>query len=72
MTELNGEEVDDEGDETDGGGDNAFLTDLLGNRNALIFNEDPTAAALSYSSIRFAISSSDVIDTSASKSSVGN
>lgn len=51
-----------------------FLVDLGSERNALIFKEDGgvAVATRSYSSMRFARSSSEVIETSASRSSVGN
>lgn len=45
-----------------------FLVDFGRERNALILRD----AALSYSSIRLAKSSSEVMDTNASKSNVGN
>ncbi|GER51554.1 ragB/susD domain protein [Striga asiatica] len=54
-----------EEDEAEDGGDGDFRAE----RNALIFGG---AEARWYSSIRFARSSSDVTDTSASRSSVGN
>ena len=55
----------------DGGGE-IFLTDLGGERKALILRADCGEAVRSYSSTRFARSSSEVIDTNASKSSVGS
>lgn len=76
--ELDPTEVNDFGaevpivlDEDDGGGD-IFLIDLRGKRNALIFNGDEDEAARSYSSMRFNRSSSEVTDTNASRSSLGN
>lgn len=58
----------------EGGGDD-FLVDLGAERKALILTDVGSAAAAaarSYSSMRLARSSSDVIETNASKSSDGN
>lgn len=45
---------------------------LGGERNALIFIDEEGEAARSYSSMRFARSSSEVTETRASRSSLGN
>lgn len=45
---------------------------LGGERNALIFNDEEGEAARSYSSTRLARSSSEVTETRASRSSLGN
>lgn len=71
--------------EAEDGGDDDFLGVLGAERKALIFRDDGEggsaasasaaaagADAWSYSSIRFARSSSEVIETNASRSSVGN
>ena len=55
-----------------GGEEIDFLGGFGGERNALIFRDEGGDAALSYSSMRFARSSSEVIDTRASRSSDGN
>ena len=60
------EEADDEG------GEIGFLVDLGSERKALIFKEDGGDATRLYSSRRLARSSSEVIETRASRSSVGN
>lgn len=65
--EEDGDVVDD--GKANGGGDAVDFTDLGGLRKTLIFTEEETR---SYSSIRFARSSSHVMDTSASRSSVGS
>lgn len=54
----------------DGGDGDGLLADRNGERNALILKDGE--ATRSYSSIRFSRSSSDLIETKASKSSVGN
>lgn len=74
MQEYLGVDVDDdfEDEADDEGGETSFLVDLRGERKALIFIEEGGDATRSYSSMRFARSSSEVIETSASKSSVGN
>lgn len=69
------DEVDDVGDDTsDDGGDTIcgfWLLDLVGvDRNAFIFSDEE--AARSYSSMRFARSSSDLMEIRASRSSVGS
>lgn len=56
----------------EGGGETTFFVDLGGNKKALILRNDDGVEAPSYSSIRFDKSSSDVIDTRASRSSFGN
>ena len=57
--------------ETDGGGvAESLFGGLGGERKTLIFSGD--AAARSYSSMRLARSSSEVMDTKASRSSAGN
>lgn len=63
------EEADGDGE---GRGELVFLAVLGGDRTALIFKDDGGDAARSYSSMRFARSSSEVIVTRASRSSVGN
>jgi len=66
-------EIGDSNGDTDGGGDGEILlSDFGGERNALIFNEEVEDATQSYSSMRFARSSSDLMETKASRSSVGN
>ena len=55
-----------------GGEEIDFLVGFGGERNALTFRDEGGDAALSYSSMRFARSSSEVIDTRASRSSDGN
>ena len=69
-------EIGDDGDsngDTDGGGDGEILlSDFGGERNALIFNEEVEDTTQSYSSMRFARSSSDLMETKVSRSSVGN
>ncbi|GLT36628.1 hypothetical protein SLA2020_109930 [Shorea laevis] len=73
MQDSLGEEDDDFEDETDDrGGDVDFLVDFGSERKALIFREEGGDAKRSYSSMRFARSSSEVIDTRASRSSAGN
>lgn len=54
---------------SDGGGDGIFFG-LVGHKNALIFADDEETR--SYSSIMLIRSSSDLIETRASRSSVGN
>ena len=49
-----------------------FLGGFGGERNALIFRDEGSDAALSYSLMRFVRSSLEVIDTRASRSSDGN
>ena len=49
-----------------------FLVGFGGERKALIFRDEGGDGALSYSSMRLARSSSEVIDTRASRSSEGN
>lgn len=49
-----------------------MLSDFGNERKALIFKEEGKDATRSYSSMRFARSSSEVIETKASRSSVGN
>lgn len=56
----------------EGGGDTTFFVDFGGNKKALILRDDDIVEPRSYSSIRLAKSSSDVIDTRASRSSFGN
>lgn len=67
-------EKDDDGD-GDGDGEEeeeeTLLSDFGGERKALTFKEVEDATR-SYSSMRFARSSSEVIETNASRSSVGN
>lgn len=63
-------EFEDEADD-DNGGDADFLANF-GSRKALIFKEDGGDATRSYSSMRFARSSSEVMETRASRSSAGN
>jgi len=58
---------EDEAVDVEAGGE-TFLVDFGMERNALILSD----AALSYSSTRLTRSSSEVIETNASKSSVGN
>lgn len=59
-------------EEAVGGGETLFMV-LGAERKALILKDDDgTTAARSYSSMRLARSSSEVIDTKASRSSVGN
>lgn len=62
----------DEVEAMEGGGDTTFFVDLDGNKKALILRDDDGVEARSYSSMRLAKSSSDVIDTRASRSSLGN
>lgn len=78
MTEVDGaavvddfgdEEADDDDDEEEEVGEEIFLGS---ERKALIFKEDGGDATRSNSSMRFARSSSEVIETKASRSSVGN
>ena len=67
------DEVDDfEGEADEEEGEIGFLVDFGSERKALIFKEDGGDATRSYSSMIFARSSSEVIETSASRSSVGN
>lgn len=65
------EDFEFEDDAEDEGGDVDFLADF-GSRKALIFKEDGGDATRSYSSMRFARSSSEVMVTKASRSSAGN
>lgn len=67
MDDFGDEEDDDEEDEVE-----IFLDDFGRERKALIFKEAGGEATRSYSSRRLARSSSEVIETRASKSSVGN
>lgn len=66
------DDFEDEDDDDDEGGQTDFLVDFGGDKKALIFKEDGGDARRSYSSTRLARSSSEVIETSASRSSVGN
>lgn len=61
----------DEVEAIEGGGDTTFFVDLGGNKKTLILRHDGVEAR-SYSSMRLAKSSSDVIDTRASRSSLGS
>lgn len=65
---------DDEADDDEVGDDDDDFDEIfLGSeRKALIFKEDGGDATRSYSSMRLARSSSEVIETRASRSSVGN
>lgn len=68
------EDDDDDGNANGGGEIVDFLdppADFGGFKKALIFNGDEEETR-SYSSIRFARSSSEVIETSASRSSIGS
>lgn len=75
------EDVDDAEDEEEtdavfvrvgNGGLETLLKDLGGEMNALIFNGSCGFAVRSYSSIRLTRSSSEVMETKASRSSAGN
>ena len=66
------EDVEDLGIRGGRGEEIDFLGGFDGERNALIFIDEGDDAALSYFSMRFARSSSEVIDTRASRSSDDN
>lgn len=72
MVNREAEATDNCEEEADDGGGEIFLMDLGGERKALIFRDAGGDATRSYSSMRLARSSSEVTDTKASRSSVGN